>query len=507
MDYEIKPKNNNQAAAPVQKEIEINALMFLAEVLGYHKKLYKDIDRLYQTDKYRFYESAKNNHLYNSVMFKEGTLLQEEYSKKALGILLHINEPKISEAITAMIKKGWPYCYTYAEKNKTFDLVPFITQYMKKQGKDIDDFNDDEMFAAVFITWYLSVSQGKEIAENPQTFSFVQVLDERQKKYKTNKPTALVKASDSLKTKAQKMRLKLYEQYGDLGDAKVMMKDPVLTDFVNTLDYVFKYEQLNGYSLYNDVMLSPKEVEELLEVVLYHMLPIDTRKLHLEISLAKIDIDKMDLMLTAQNLIYLIRYRMTLRAYRQAKDYYFRNNKETMFIELETIEKERDKLEAENRLQAQRIKQLEDELAAKDKEIGRLQRELAIEKETRPELNSLREFMFGLSKEALPETQDLEKDISKLKDGRYVLVGGYDTWLNKLKEKLPKFRFVAANAPNFDSNILKNADAVFIYTGYLDHATYYKVMSIIRKNQTKLYYLSQINEARVFAEMANLLTQ
>ena len=85
-------------------------------------------------------------------------------------------------------------------------------------------------------------------------------------------------------------------------------------------------------------------------------------------------------------------------------------------------------------------------------------------------------------------------------------MGGHSQWQNKMKEYLPNCRFISPDMLNFDINILSNVDIVFIYTNYLNHGMYYKVIDIIREREIKLEYLkSNINMEIVLNQIIKIL--
>ncbi|MBN3351912.1 hypothetical protein EXM90_12045 [Clostridium botulinum] len=75
-----------------------------------------------------------------------------------------------------------------------------------------------------------------------------------------------------------------------------------------------------------------------------------------------------------------------------------------------------------------------------------------------------------------------------------------------MKEYLPSCKFISPDMLNFDINILDNVDIVFIYTNYLNHAMYYKIIDIIREKKLRLEYLkSNINMKIVLKQINNVL--
>lgn len=57
----------------------------------------------------------------------------------------------------------------------------------------------------------------------------------------------------------------------------------------------------------------------------------------------------------------------------------------------------------------------------------------------------------------------------------------------------------------FDTNILSNYDYIFFYTGYMDHATYYRAINFIRSYNIKFGYIGKTNMELVEDELIDEL--
>lgn len=98
--------------------MELNLIPFVVEALGTNKTIYKDIDNLYQKHKYEFYKAAKEHELYTHQIVTEGSLLQEEYCKKALGILTvasQIEDEGVYQELMKIMQKGFRWTYSYVQ--------------------------------------------------------------------------------------------------------------------------------------------------------------------------------------------------------------------------------------------------------------------------------------------------------------------------------------------------------------------------------------------------------
>lgn len=118
---------------------ELNIVPFLAESLSINKKCYKLIDKYYNENKLKYSSLAKDNIFYNSRIASEGSIIQEYYFKKSLGILLERDEKKI----TKIFKVGYTIAYNYIISIQTFKASTFLRKLMLKNK--IESFSEDEL--------------------------------------------------------------------------------------------------------------------------------------------------------------------------------------------------------------------------------------------------------------------------------------------------------------------------------------------------------------------------
>lgn len=112
------------------------------------------------------------------------------------------------------------------------------------------------------------------------------------------------------------------------------------------------------------------------------------------------------------------------------------------------------------------------------------------------ELAELREHIFNLSEDE--EVLD-DKELFKLKDLNAVCFGGQPKWIARGKE-IVNWRFISPDALNFDVDLIKNSDYVFINTSFINHAMYYKIMENLTENN-KLKYINNTNAQRCLEEL------
>jgi len=56
---------------------------------------------------------------------------------------------------------------------------------------------------------------------------------------------------------------------------------------------------------------------------------------------------------------------------------------------------------------------------------------------------------------------------------------------------------------NFDQNVVRNADFVFVFVNFLNHAIYYRAMSAV--TSARVHFLRQSNEELVLEEIKKVV--
>lgn len=460
--------------------MQFNLLPFVVEAIGSNQAIYKDIDNLYQTDKYRFYKAAKDHELYTHQIVTEGSLLQEEYCKKALGILLCADDPDINEGLSAILRKGWTYAHLYIANHSQIDLGKFIKNAARKSG-GIEKVSDDWINAQMLFAYFLALNNGREIVKNEWLTTFEQTLIGRWEHYKDDSPTriSLKNATPENIEKVRKLKLDIYAKYGRFTDFNGLYGK--LNARAETMAMIFDFEKLSCESVFNKVSFTEKDLEELLLAYVVREQSSDTDK-------------AADFICDAMYVRYMV------KAYKEVKERYFENNIETAYVELEGMEKDLVSAGQEVVRLSRALSELRQIHVTTAKENTRLKGELAEEKKNRQELNSLREFLFSLDQQE-EYMEEESYNLDELKNYKAVLIGGHERWQARMKELLPECIFIHPDNKAFDVRILENISTIFIYTNYLNHAMYNKAMDYIANKDVKVRYIHQVNEKMVLSDI------
>lgn len=446
----------------------LDIVPFLCESFSTNSKIYKLIDELYKKDKVLFYQTARESKWYSHPIATEGSLEQEEYFKKFLGIF--INHEKYNDEIISIIKKGWNYAYTYILNHETINLEDFLISYTKKMH-GVENILQDDVNANVNIL--ISIAANKINTSSKLYIEYFQILLERLNNYEISNPAriSLSKATKEELKKINEIRNKIINTYGNMKNIdNLRLEETNLKNYSTASNFIFDYEDLSLVSIVNDIRFTDKDINEIIYTWVYMF---DDNNDITEIG--KFIYDK-------------VRIKYFCKAYKAAKEYHFKNNQESMYLELQLYEDKLKKINIENTLLAEKCDSLELKIQQLEKENARLNDELNKNAENKNELIALRDFMFKQDHKLSEDLLYEEVDINRINQIKGLILGGSDKIQQKLKEKLSNFKFISVEALNFDKRLLNDVDIIFIYTSYLNHGIYYKLMSL--KKEQKIVYLS-----------------
>lgn len=111
------------------------------------------------------------------------------------------------------------------------------------------------------------------------------------------------------------------------------------------------------------------------------------------------------------------------------------------------------------------------------------------------ELISLRNYVYGLSQEVPPITEDRLEDMKRvIADKSVIIIGGHINWINKLKKEFPNWRYLDANISRAnDSKLVEGANMVYFFTDHLSHGTYGKFVKLMRESRIPFGYMHSVN--------------
>jgi hypothetical protein len=472
----------------------IDILPFAVEAFTYNKTLWDDIDKLYQTNKYEFYKTARESKYYNHKLLKEGDIYKEEYGKKVLGILLYLDKTRseeLNDAIVNLIQKGWPHVIKYVEKNQKIVIEDYIKKYLRLD-MSVNRFNTE----LTILYWWARMA-GKEIEMTEGLRRLEETLYMRMKNYEEgiyNYSFDNLPQADKNKVLALKKRLE--EKYGILVTFTDIYDFMKLRSETEMYAFIADTEELSFEDLFDNIRYTKKDALELLGI--YFMI---NRNLNAENAI--------------KYFIPATIIKSLLKAYKAVKEHYFANNKETMYLEMQRQDEKIKALEEENKFLRNKLeklekgyktveKDIEDRYISKIKEleveVKKLQGEVLLLKQNEEELFALREFLFSLDKQETMTIDVKDIDLSNIKG---IIIGGYDQWHNRMKKYLPTFTFI--NNESFDTKIFDNTDIIIFFPNFLNHKLYYKAINEARKRNLPVGYISSLNEELALQQIKEII--
>jgi len=227
-----------------------------------------------------------------------------------------------------------------------------------------------------------------------------------------------------------------------------------------------------------------------------------------------------------QTVITGIFIKSLINEYKKSRALYFQNNQETLFFKVSSLEENLSIMEKEkSEITTKFIKLEQDkeifnkslnneiinlnknhksEISVLESRIQELENQLSSEKKYRNELNNLREHLFKVNDNYIPSNSNKTLDYYIARKN-LIIIGGTRVWRRKFREKYPDLRTLNGFNGSFDTNILANYDYVFFYTGFMDHATYYRAINFIRSHDIKSGYIGKTNMDLVEDELLDEL--
>lgn len=112
------------------------------------------------------------------------------------------------------------------------------------------------------------------------------------------------------------------------------------------------------------------------------------------------------------------------------------------------------------------------------------------------ELVALREYVYKMADQedaVLPE-ENTEMMKSVIANRKVVIIGGHNNWVYKLRNMFPNWSFLSPKVSgSVDDKLVSNADYVYFFSDCIEHSTYYKFISIVRKERKSFGYIHSIN--------------
>ena len=483
-----------------QEKNRIDITLFIVESIISKPGIKKDIDVLYEENRFKAYDLAKKNKYYNHPILKEGGIEREVYAKRTLGlVLLSEKDRKVHDKLIKILINSWKGLYRFIENKDAVDLEEIFNNFCSSSMTD-------EEFNGIFtITLFFSNLLDKSIVPRKLVNALLSSYIMRIEYYEKDKSRfhySNIRNDKVLYNKAISIKERFCETFGDIKYIHEMFskaKDEDLKYFVEFLSMIFDTENISFTSMFGQKMKIKRE--DIIELAALYFL-INRNQDRVE---------------SAKFIIFGLYLKYTIKAYKEIKDFYFKNNKETMYYSLEEKDKQiraledtnkflkykLEALEAENKnLKSQYKDTIEKENILLHQEIVKLKKEIEELKKDKEELVELRKLIFTSKEEV-----DLKPKDREVPQINALIAGGHNNWHDKLKEVLPStFKYIQGDDHGFDVNILNNIDYCFICTKFMNHAFYYKLINKCRALNIKMYYINFTSPEYVREEIIDFLS-
>lgn len=452
-----------------------------------NKDIKKEVDKIYFSDQLKYYNATIDSACANYIVIKQGTIDQELYARKVLGILLSAeDDSNLRSKIIKVLRKYYPVIYNAVRKQ---DKEKLKNKYMKM---DIVSRNLEAKFdAAIYL--YFAVYISPEKVDHGFIMSILNDIEEFEFRSLINQN--IEAELERYKTEIQEIKTLIKRGYGKIFNYKDIIRhaNEEVRNFGFFLEDVFATNQININHLFQE----------------YDFINMDK----IILSYVRAVKDK-NPALMAPSIISGMFIQQLISEYKTAKKMYIENSSESVQYQLKFMEENLNFAENENKLLKVKVEELNKEKIVYEKNltyelnnlnnihkqeiekmetrIKELEYKLNEEKNLRLEIESLREYELNLSEENYSE-EDQKNLYDYIQNKKIIIIGGDKEWRRKFRIKYPEIRTLNGFNENFDINILNNSDYIFFYTKYMNHPTFHKAMSYIKFNKCEFGYIGKTN--------------
>lgn len=526
-------------------------LVYLSVYVAAFDNLAQKFEEIYQTDVERFYLKAIRSKGYRHGILNDSSILHSYKEKRIYGVLLAADEDETLRNTVEDILYHFDKSFEKFVKEpvmKTLEKLKF--EYRKSHS------DNDKQHAALYFPVYLAINEHGTDADIGDFQSILQDISKNLDFHEENGDDTLQQIIREMPNPLTLIKMnhdawricKLLKNGQDLFRATLPLEH-IMTDRDN---------ELAGGTIYSELFrFRGKGNEEKLDF--YHMSVALSSFVIIaqyfgfspSIFLADINLSKEEQFVIVKSLVFwyynspygndslpvslkdyfiATAFYMLIKSIKQTKQYFEDNNNETIFSQIQYYREEKERQDDElnklrKELQEERekndilrqqlrsqgtgtatdAKPFMEEISSLNRKVKELQMELDVEKEKTDELNRLREFVFSIKSEYIPESD--ETDLKGLiKDKKIIIIGGHILWRNKLKNKYPAIITMDGHNATSDFSPLSNADLVLLNTSNMSHTVYYKVIEILRKGTARFDYIGRSTNQELYEkEIADII--
>lgn len=493
-EVEISKMNITYFSEMICNQLSVNSNVLIDYIfsnislgIANNKEMIKEVEKIYNCDQLKYYNAITDLSCANHVVIRQGTLEDEIYARKVLGILLIAeSDNSLRSKIIKLLKKYYPVIYNTVRK---FNKEKLKNKYIKM---DIITRNIEAKFdSAIYL--YLAVYISPEKVDNGFVMSILSDIEEFEFKSLLNQN--IEGELERYRSYIQEVKALLKREYGKILSYKDIInnKDREVRSFGEFFEDLFATNQININHIFQD----------------YNFINID--RIILSYVRTTKDKDPAKIVLSIINGIF---FQMLINEYKTARELCINNGNESLMHKLKNMEHSLSSVENENNELKAKIEKLNKEKLISEKnltyelnslnnihkqEIGKmenrikeLENKLKEEENLRLEIEALRDYEHNIKEEN--NIEDLENNLYEyIGNKKIVIIGGDKEWRRRFRIKYPDIRTLNGFNENFDINILNNCDYIFFYTKYMNHSTFHKAMSYIKFNKCEFGYIGKTN--------------
>ena len=467
-------------------------LPYLVEAFANNLILKTDLEKRYTRNETLYYAKAAQSEYFNHYNYDRGDIQKSILCRKVLGLLM------AEEDLSYLARKAWPQIYKYLNhSNDVFCLDQFVVHFRSPAiGLISLEMSNAEFTSVLCIALYLAYIRQRPLdagvigGEFFNGLASLELLNQG------------INAEESVLlglTPEMRQRLETALQAIEKSLGQRIERYQALERFNSPTDFSYELVMVTEKLDSSELGLHIPHSREDFLICLAYLIDFEQAP----------EKDLNDITMLSERLIAAMRIKILAKAYRQLKQLYFTNAKETLYDVIRQLEEEIKEIkliatQRQNEIKSLRNdyrNNLERQISSQQREIKQLQDEITKLKSSSQELFALRDFAFAQTK---AESQEEEEEII-LPDIRCLVVGGHRNWQVKLREIVPRsFTFIPAEASSFALDILKNVDLVLINTSFVSHKLYYRVIENL-PTTAKLAYLSTVSIEFTLQELQKII--
>jgi len=518
--------------------MSINTRHILIVALGYNEYLHGEIDKIYEENRWVYYEEFKNSGFYDDMVIKSFTTAYEEKMKKVAGIVEWCYNHNDLSLVHRLIKKGYKDVVRYYEQNKNnLDLQQFMHFILKRRDMTVDEMT--ELKASIYqsVLLYLANADGSNvnrIFNNPYGKMALQgiqnlgddllhslIIQKQLKENELDNKKAVNFIKETLRIDVNKkipINLdKIFDVALDIRTEEILAEKGLSfkTADIQTSEKIRSslfqeevFKHIGGYS--GALKLSELNYFDLLSVEFSkdELLMLAHSALHIQ-QLNNYDEREMQ-----QYFISTLFLHALVKQYKLQKEHLIKDTQESWYLDVKKREKqlsekeknyrkETEKLTTQNEEGKRKIQELKDKNKEVEKELERLRQQVEATKDEKEELIELRNFAYNQKRVDVEVDELSVKEAADLLNTKKIIVcGGHPNMQQRLKEWLSNLETMSTDTLGKNFNYLRNYDVVYFYPNYANHSFYKKIKTAIANSKTKFVYLSdKDNVGKLLLEM------